>query len=96
MNPLNSGISAYRAAALQQTTAPSRVAEQQAQAQPSSPAARAQQASALGADLSTDERAMIDRYFPPSAEMTLRLYGPGQKAQNLTPGAIGGRLDLKG
>ena len=37
---------------------------------------------------------MIDRYFPPKPEMTLRLYGPGREAQSVSPTALGGRLDL--
>ncbi|MEM1042277.1 MAG: hypothetical protein AAGI91_06555 [Bacteroidota bacterium] len=44
--------------------------------------------------LSIAEQQMIDRYFPPRPEMTLRLYGPGREAQTVSPGALGGRLDL--
>ena len=36
---------------------------------------------------------MIERYFPPSEEMSLRIYGPNNRATNLNPGAVGGRLE---
>lgn len=39
---------------------------------------------------------MIERYFPPSEEMSLRIYGPDNRAANLNPGAVGGRLDIRG
>ena len=46
--------------------------------------------------LSKAEQQMIDRYFPPSTEMTLRLYNPGRGAHTVNPGAVGTRLDLRG
>jgi hypothetical protein len=39
---------------------------------------------------------MINQYFPPSEQMTLRLYGPGLKSETLNPNAVGQRLDLRG
>lgn len=48
------------------------------------------------ADLSAAEQQMIDRYFPPSETMSLRLYSPGQGARTLNPGRLGSRLDLQG
>ncbi len=50
----------------------------------------------FGPDLSNAESRMIDRYFPESEEMTLRLYGPDQKAESVNPNAVGSRLDLRG
>jgi hypothetical protein len=46
--------------------------------------------------LSAAEQQMIDRYFPPSEAMTLRLYGPGQGTRTLNPASLGSRLDLQG
>lgn len=46
--------------------------------------------------LSAEEQQMIDRYFPPSEAMALRLYGPGHGARTLNPGSLGSRLDLQG
>ena len=51
---------------------------------------------AAAGDLTAAEQQMIDRYFPDSSAMTLRLYGPNRSAQNVNPNAVGGRLDLKG
>ncbi len=51
-------------------------------------------APAPASDLSVAEQQMIDRYFPPKPEMTLRLYGPSREAQTVSPNALGGRLDL--
>jgi hypothetical protein len=47
-------------------------------------------------DLSAAEQQMIDRYFPPSEAMALRLYGPGKSTRTLNPGSLGSRLDLHG
>ncbi len=46
--------------------------------------------------LSAAEQNMIDRYFPASPAMTLRLYGPIRSAQPPQAGAVGSRLDLVG
>ena len=53
-------------------------------------------APSLGPDLSKAESRMINQYFPPSEQMTLRLYGPGLKSETLNPNAVGQRLDLRG
>ena len=47
-------------------------------------------------DLSRAEQQMINRYFPESEAMTLRVYGANRNAQTINPGALGSRLDLKG
>lgn len=46
--------------------------------------------------LSQDEQQMIDRYFPASESMSMRIYGPGQASRTLNPGKLGGRLDIQG
>ena len=56
--------------------------------------AEARQMQANG--LSADEQQMIDRYFPSSPALTLRLYGADRSAQQVNPNALGSRLDLKG
>ena len=43
-----------------------------------------------------EEWAWIQRHFPPSEKMTLRLYGPNRTLQTLRPGGLGTRLDVKG
>ncbi|MEP0548541.1 MAG: hypothetical protein ABJF88_16520 [Rhodothermales bacterium] len=65
-------------------------------ARPAAPPADAAPANAAAATsaLSADEQQMIDRYFPPQPKLELRLYGPGREAQTVSPGAVGGRLDL--
>lgn len=46
--------------------------------------------------LSSAEQHMIDRYFPESPAMAMRLYGPGRQAQTVRPAGIGSMLDLRG
>ena len=46
--------------------------------------------------LSRVEQQMIERYFPKSEAMTLRLYGANRNAQTINPGAVGGHLDVRG
>jgi hypothetical protein len=53
-------------------------------------------APSLGPDLSKAESRMINQYFPPSEQITLRLYGPSSKPETLNPNAVGQRLDLRG
>ncbi len=92
---MNYGINAYRAAGIP------RFEPQTQDARPvRQPAEQVTTAASLRPTshegLNTDESAMIDRYFPPSEEMSLRIYGPGQGSKQLNPGAVGGRLDLRG
>ena len=60
------------------------------------PASTAPAASRAADGLSASEQAMIDRYFPASPAMALRLYGPAGQAQTVTPPALGTRLDVRG
>jgi len=46
--------------------------------------------------LSRVEQQMIERYFPKSETMTLRLYGADRSTQTLNPGAVGAHLDVRG
>ncbi len=46
--------------------------------------------------LSLPEWQMIQRYFPPSEKLALRLYGPDRSTHTLQPGAIGSQLDVRG
>ena len=46
--------------------------------------------------LSQGEQQMIERYFPSSEAMTLRLYGANRSTQTINPGAVGGHLDVRG
>ncbi len=46
--------------------------------------------------LSQGEQQMIERYFPRSEAMTLRLYGANRSTQTINPGAVGGHLDVRG
>lgn len=46
--------------------------------------------------LSQVEQQMIERYFPKSEAMTLRLYGVNRSTETINPGALGGHLDIRG
>ena len=46
--------------------------------------------------LSQVEQQMIERYFPKSEAMTLRLYGINGSTETVNPGADGGHLDVRG
>lgn len=95
---MNHGISAYRNALASQIQ-PAARAEQtsrQREAAPPQTVRELQQSRAAATDLTAEESGMIDRYFPANEEMSLRIYGPGNKPANLNPGGIGSRLDLRG
>lgn len=49
-----------------------------------------------GEGLSASEQQMIDRYFPPSESLSMRIYGPGNSTREIRPQALGSRLDLRG
>lgn len=58
---------------------------------------RAAQSTALPPEgLSLPEWQMIQRYFPPSEKLALRLYGPDRSMHTLQPGALGSQLDVRG
>ncbi len=42
------------------------------------------------------EQQMIERYFPKTEAMTLRLYGINGSTETVNPGAVGGHLDVRG
>jgi hypothetical protein len=92
------GVTAYRNAALQSAAAQTRVSDARPaeQARETERPVAAAPRDTAGADLSADERSMIDRYFPASSEMTMRIYGPGRQSTSVNPAALGGRLDLRG
>ncbi len=90
INPYqNSLIQSFRHTA-QRSEAPVREAEK-----PRLPAA-AQPAASAVEDLNPVEQQMIDRYFPTSEAMAMRLYGANRGAETINPGAVGGHLDLRG
>lgn len=95
---MNHGISAYRHAAaqrlqsVQQVDTPARPRPAEA----TQTVRELQQARTLAPDLTREESSMIERYFPASEEMSLRIYGPGSGPKNLNPQAVGGRLDMRG
>lgn len=71
--------------------------------QPKSPIAETPETSSAGAvrrsvttGLTPAEQQMIDRYFPESPVMAMRLYGPGRQAQTVRPTGVGSMLDLRG
>ena len=59
-------------------------------------AARPRPVAVVQEGLSLVEQQMIERYFPKSEAMTLRLYGANRSAQTINPGAVGGQLDVRG
>ena len=97
MKLTNHGISAYRSgyAGVQSSngTTSARRAPEPAVTQS---VRELQRARAEAIDLSKEETNMIERYFPAREEMSLRIYGPGSGANNLNPGSVGGRLDIRG
>lgn len=46
--------------------------------------------------LSASEQQQIQRQFPESPALSMRLYGPQAGAHTVAPGALGTRLDLQG
>jgi hypothetical protein len=84
-----SRINAYRQASQPQEVQPR---PEVAAARP--PAAPQQARAANG--LSQAEQQMIDRYFPASPGLSLRLYGADRSAQQVNPNGVGSRLDLRG
>lgn len=46
--------------------------------------------------LAAEEQRMVDRHFPESKKLSLRLYGPDSSARDVTPDALGTRLDVRG
>ena len=94
INPYrNNLIHAFRQPA-QRTDAPARDAGTVRDA--AAPVASPRPTAAGPQRLSQVEQQMIERYFPKTEAMTLRLYGANRSAQTLNPGAVGGHLDIRG
>ena len=94
INPYrNNLIHAFRQPA-QRSDAPARDAGMVREA--ATPGAAPRPTAAGPERLSQVEQQMIERYFPRSEAMTLRLYGANRSAQTINPGAVGGHLDVRG
>ena len=92
INPYhNSLIQPFRQAT-QRSEAPAREAETKPQAAPTA----ALPAASGGEGLSPVEQQMIDRYFPTSETIPMRLYGANRSAETINPGAVGSHLDVRG
>ncbi len=90
INPYqNSLIHSFRHTT-QRSEAPAREAETPRLPEAAQPAASGVEG------LSLVEQQMIDRYFPTSEAMTMRLYGANQGAETINPGAVGSHLDVRG
>ncbi|MDX1547710.1 MAG: hypothetical protein R3247_12015 [Rhodothermales bacterium] len=90
-------IDAYLSARLDPYVQPSRQAPAPREAAPAAAPAQAAAPSTPAAEgLSRGEQQLIDRYFPASETLTLRLYGARGSAETLRPAALGSRLDLTG
>lgn len=87
-------IQAFRSTAVQAYQATSSVKQNAATQVASAASKTAMPTAAPG--LNQAEQHMINRYFPASSEMTLRLYGPGGGNQSAHPAALGRHLDLQG
>ena len=92
INPYqNSLVQSFRQPT-QRSEAPVRQAATKPQAAPKAalPAASGQEG------LSQVEQRMIDRYFPTSETITMRLYSANRSAETINPGAVGSHLDIQG
>ncbi|MFQ5571735.1 MAG: hypothetical protein ACE5G0_18800 [Rhodothermales bacterium] len=99
INPYQNGQHLYtQLAKRREGPTPEAGAAQQASATEKPAVAAARSAAGVSSleGLSGVERQMIERYFPESEAMTLRLYGANRSTQTLNPGAVGGRLDISG
>ena len=99
---MSHGINAYYrnqigAAGQVQNTPAARPPSSSPEVRQANQVAPAKQASATAAmsELSEAESQMIDRYFPASEAMSLRLYGPGSQARTMNA-SVGTRLDIQG
>lgn len=92
---MRNGINPYQQSRIHAFTPP-KPAQARSAAEPSAPSQAAAPAKAAAPGLSAEEQQMIDRYFPETPSLSMRLYGPGRTAQTLQPNALGSRLDLRG
>ena len=98
---MNNRINPYRNNLIQPFRQPAQrseapVREAGALKEASVPAAQAAKKTTGPQQLSQVEQQMIERYFPKSEAMTLRLYGINRSTETLNPGALGGHLDVSG
>lgn len=104
INPYQSNaLNAYRPSAQRNRNAQAQQAGAAQEAQKSSEVRSQKAVAAKGAlesskvnGLTAGETQMINRYFPASETMSLRLYGANRSTQTLNPGAVGTRLDISG
>ena len=91
-------IDAYLSTRLDPYVQPARQAPAAGEAAPAGPAAPPTPAPSTppAEGLTRGEQQLIDRYFPASETLTLRLYGARGSAETLRPAALGSRLDLTG
>ena len=92
INPYHNSLIHTLRPAAQRSEAPARDAQP---ARQTAPAAAQPETSGMDG-LNAVERQMIDRYFPASEAMTMRLYGANRGASTINPGAVGGHLDVRG
>ncbi len=65
-------------------------------AQPTARTTSIQQAQAPARPIAAQEAQRIQGAFPESPVMSMRLYGRGNSTQTISPGSLGGHLDLRG
>ena len=92
INPYHNSLIHSLRPAPQRSEAPAREAESPQQAAK----AAAPPAPSAADGLSTVEQQMIDRYFPASETLSMRLYGANRGAETINPGAVGSHLDVRG
>ncbi len=86
INPYQSRANLFTQMQARQTTA----------AQPAERTASIQQAQAPAKPIAAQEAQRIQGAFPESPVMSMRLYGRGTQTQTISPGSVGGHLDLRG
>jgi len=91
----NSLIQTFRQTT-QRSEAPARQAATKPQAAPTAAPQAARSVASGQEGLSSVEQQMIDRYFPTSETITMRLYGANRSAETINPGAVGSHLDVQG
>ncbi len=96
INPYqNSLIQTFRQTT-QRSEAPARQAATKPQAAPQAATTAVRPAASGHEGLNSVEKQMIDRYFPTSETITMRLYGANRSAETINPGAVGSHLDVQG
>ncbi len=96
---MNNRINPYQNSLIQpfrQTTQRSEAPARQAATKPPDAPTAARPLASGQEGLSSVEQQMIDRYFPTSETITMRLYGADRSAETINPGAVGSHLDVQG